>query len=287
MPELPEVETVVRDLYTAGVVGRTIRSVMVRWERTLSRPSVQEATLRLVGETIEGLGRRGKYIMLHLAGGDTLIVHLRMTGQLDVQSATTPLDAHHHVVIELDDGRQLRYRDPRKFGRFYLVNDPAEVIGGLGPEPIDSDFSFETFKARLGRRRRQLKPLLLDQSFVVGLGNIYVDEALWLSHLHPERLSDTLNESDLETLHHAMRYVLEQGIINQGTSLGESSTNYLSVAGRRGMNKPNLQVFRRTGLPCPRCGTLIQRLVVGQRATHICPICQPLEIAATDSPASQ
>ncbi len=275
MPELPEVETVVRDLYTAGLIGRTIRAITLRWHRTLDRPSIEEARLRLVGESIVGLGRRGKYILIHLSNGETLIVHLRMTGQLDVQRADAPLDPHHHITLTLDDGSELRFRDTRKFGRFYLVADPAEVIGALGPEPIDSDFTFEMLKARLANRHRQLKPLLLDQSFVAGLGNIYVDEALWRAKLHPERTSDSLSEAELEALFEAMRTVLEIGIRNSGTSLGEGSTNYLSVAGRRGENKENLQVFRRTGLPCPRCGTPIERLVVGQRATHICPVCQP------------
>jgi formamidopyrimidine-DNA glycosylase len=274
MPELPEVETVVRDLYTAGLIGRTIRAITLRWHRTLDRPSIEEARLRLVGESIVGLGRRGKYILIHLSNGETLIVHLRMTGQLDVQRADSPLDPHHHMTLTLDDGSELRFRDTRKFGRFYLVADPAEVIGGLGPEPIDGDFTLEMLKARLTNRHRQLKPLLLDQSFVAGLGNIYVDEALWRAKLHPERTSDSLSEAELEALYEAMRTVLEIGIRNSGTSLGEGSTNYLSVAGRRGENKENLQVFRRTGLPCPRCGTPIQRLVVGQRATHICPVCQ-------------
>lgn len=275
MPELPEVETVVRDLYTAGLVGRTIRAVTLRWHRTLDRPSIEEARMRLVGESIVGLGRRGKYILIHLSGGETLIVHLRMTGQLDVQPADTPLDPHHHIILTLDDGNELRFRDTRKFGRFYLVADPTDIIGALGPEPIDHDFTLETLKERLANRHRQLKPLLLDQTFVAGLGNIYVDEALWRAKLHPERLSDSLSEEELEALYEAMRTVLEIGIRNAGTSLGEGSTNYLSVAGRRGGNKENLRVFRRTGLPCPRCGTPIQRLVVGQRATHICPVCQP------------
>src|SRR5688500_882505 len=133
MPELPEVETVVRDLYTAGLVGRTIRALNLRWHRTLDRPSYEEAKLRLVGETITGIGRRGKYILIYLSGGDTLIVHLRMTGQLDMQPAARELDKHHHIYLELDDGRELRFRDTRKFGRFYLVADPAEVIGALGP----------------------------------------------------------------------------------------------------------------------------------------------------------
>jgi formamidopyrimidine-DNA glycosylase len=279
MPELPEVETVVRDLYTAGLVGSTIRAVTLRWHKTLDRPSIEEARLRLVGESITGLGRRGKYILIYLSGGDTLIVHLRMTGQLDVQAEATPLDPHHHITLTLDDGRELRFRDTRKFGRFYLVSDPAEVIGKLGPEPIDSDFTFEGMKARLAKRHRQLKPLLLDQTIVAGLGNIYVDEALWRAKLHPERLADTLKEAELTALFEAMRVVLELGISNSGTSLGEGSTNYLSVAGRRGSNKQNLQVFRRTGLPCPRCGTPIQRLVVGQRATHICPVCQVNPVA--------
>ena len=166
------------------------------------------------------------------------------------------------------------FRDTRKFGRVYLVEDANEVVGKLGPEPIDPDFTLEQFRQMMARRRSAIKPLLLNQRFIAGLGNIYVDEALFRARIHPLRTADTLNDDELSALFEAMREVLEEGIRHAGTTLGDSSTNYYSVAGRAGRNKDNLRVFRRTDQPCPVCGTAIQKLVVSQRGTHICPTCQ-------------
>lgn len=276
MPELPEVETVVRDLHRAGLVGREIVELTVRWSRTLDRPSVEEARARLRDARIVDVRRRGKFIILDLSTGEAMLVHLRMTGQLDLQPASQPVDeAHHHLLLHLDRGEQLRFRDTRKFGRVYLVADVAEVVGGLGPEPIDRTFTLDDFRARLAGRRGPIKPLLLNQSFVAGLGNIYVDEALFRARVHPERPAHSLTGPEQQAMFDAMRAVLEEGIRNAGTTLGESSTNYYSVAGRAGQNKDNLRVFRRTGQPCPTCGTPIERLIVGQRSSHVCPVCQP------------
>jgi formamidopyrimidine-DNA glycosylase len=278
MPELPEVETVVRDLQRSGLVGREIRDVTVRWPRTLDRPSIEEARLRLRGARIEDIRRRGKYIILDVSTGEALLIHLRMTGQLTIQPAGEPLDErHHHFILDLDGGEQLRFRDTRKFGRCYLVADPTEIVGALGPEPIDASFTPERFRAMLAGRRAIIKPLLLNQTFIAGLGNIYVDEALFRAGIHPERPANTLTEREIEELFVAMRDVLIEGIGNQGTTLGEGSTNYYSISGRRGRNKDNLLVFRRTGSPCPRCGTPIERIIVGQRSSHFCPQCQQME----------
>ncbi|MBA3534973.1 MAG: bifunctional DNA-formamidopyrimidine glycosylase/DNA-(apurinic or apyrimidinic site) lyase [Ardenticatenales bacterium] len=275
MPELPEVESVVRDLHRAGLVGREIQELTVRWPRTLDRPSVEEARVRLRGARIADVRRRGKFIILDLSTGESLLVHLRMTGQIDLQLASREPDPHHHLLLALDHGEELRFRDTRKFGRFYLVAHPDEIVGDLGPEPIDPAFTLEQFRTMMRGRRGTIKPLLLNQSFVAGLGNIYVDEALFRAHIHPERRADTLTEQELVVLFGAMRDVLVEGIENRGTTLGEASTNYLSVAGRRGNNKQNLRVFRRTGHPCPDCGTPIERIIVGQRSSHVCPLCQP------------
>jgi formamidopyrimidine-DNA glycosylase len=146
MPELPEVETVVRDLSKAGLLGREIQDITVRWPRILDRPSIEEARARLKGARIEEVRRRGKYIILYLSTADVLVIHLRMTGQVDIQPAKMPLDKHHHLLLHLDQNEELRYRDPRKFGRFYLVEDVNEIIGKLGPEPIDESFSVEQFQ---------------------------------------------------------------------------------------------------------------------------------------------
>ena len=276
MPELPEVETIVRDLHRTGVVGHTIHDITVRWARILDRPSIEEARIRLRGTQIKDVRRRGKFIIIDLSSTDALLVHLRMTGQLDMQPATEPIDEkHHHILLHLDDKQQLRYRDPRKFGRFYLVGDPNEVVGKLGPEPIDPRFTLAQFNKMMVGRRAIIKPLLLNQNFIAGLGNIYVDEALFRAGIHPKRPANTLNTQELGTLFGAMRDVLNEGIEHAGTTLGNSSTNYYSVAGRAGRNKDNLRVFRRTGQPCPECDTPIQRIIVGQRSSHFCPNCQP------------
>jgi formamidopyrimidine-DNA glycosylase len=277
MPELPEVETVARDLRRAGLVGRVIEDVTVRWPRTLDRPTIEEARLRMRGARVEDVRRRGKFIIVDLSTGEALLIHLRMTGQLDIQSASEPADEkHHHVLIDLEGGDQLRFKDTRKFGRLYLVAHPDEVVGALGPEPVDQEWTLEEFRGRIAGRRAKVKPLLLNQNFVAGLGNIYVDEALFRARVHPERTTDTLTATEIDALFHAMRAVLEEGIGNAGTTLAEASTNYYSVGGRAGSNKSNLRVFRRTGQPCPDCGTTIQRIVVAQRSSHFCPACQPL-----------
>jgi formamidopyrimidine-DNA glycosylase len=257
-------------------LGREIQDIPVRWPRILDRPSIEEARARLKGARIEKVRRRGKYIILYLSTADLLLIHLRMTGQLDIQPANMPLDKHHHLLLHLDNHQQLRYRDPRKFGRFYLVADVNEIIGKLGPEPIDSSFNVEQFQQMMSGRRAVIKPLLLNQHFIAGLGNIYVDEALFRAGVHPQRKANTLTELELTSLFAAMRDVLNEGIRNLGTTLGRSSTNYYSVAGRAGRNKDNLRVFRRTGQACPNCGTPIQRMVIGQRSSHFCPACQPL-----------
>ncbi|MCB0076477.1 MAG: bifunctional DNA-formamidopyrimidine glycosylase/DNA-(apurinic or apyrimidinic site) lyase [Anaerolineales bacterium] len=276
MPELPEVESVARDLRRAGLMGRQITGLTVRWPKTLDRPSEEEARAALIGARVVDVRRRGKFIILELSTGMALLIHLRMTGQLDVQRADQPLDPHHHLLLGLDEGEELRFRDTRKFGRWYVVENAAEIVDALGPEPIDETFTLARFRAMMAGRSGMLKPLLLNQKFVAGLGNIYVDEALFRARLHPEQRADSVDDAGLTALFHAMRDVLWEAIGNHGTSLGEGSTNYLSVAGRRGNNKDNLRVFRRTGEPCPDCGTPIERLIVGQRSSHICPACQPL-----------
>jgi formamidopyrimidine-DNA glycosylase len=275
MPELPEVETVVRDLRAAGVAGRTIRAVAVHWERTVAglAPAAFIRTLR--GRRILRLERRAKYIVIRLGGGWALLIHLRMTGRFGVVAPATPRDAHEHVVVRLDDGRELRFHDTRKFGRWHLTREPDRILGALGPEPLGPAFRLPVFAAALRGQRRALKPLLLDQRFVAGLGNIYVDEALWAARLHPLRRSDSLRPAEVRRLHAAIRTVLRQGIRNRGTSLGAGQANFYSLSGRAGRNQGAVNVFRRTGAPCPRCGTVVQRLVVGQRSTHVCPRCQP------------
>ncbi|MBD3244023.1 MAG: DNA-formamidopyrimidine glycosylase, partial [Chitinivibrionales bacterium] len=258
----------------AGLVGRTVRDIHVHWPRSLALPDVAQFRRILRGRRIEDITRRAKYVVFQLDGGWWLIVHLRMTGRFAVCTPDTPRDSHEHVVLLLDDGRQVRFHDTRKFGRWSLVRNPADVLGKLGPEPLARSFTAEALQRALGSHARMLKPLLLDQTVLAGLGNIYVDEALWEARLHPCRSSTTLTPDEYRRLHAAIRTVLRRGLANMGTTLGNGETNFYSVGRRAGRNADGLRVFRRTGMACPRCGAAIVRLVVGQRSTHVCLSCQ-------------
>ena len=274
MPELPEVETVVSDLQAAGIIGRRVLEARVRWQRTIATPSAQAFVRRIRHQRIDAISRRAKYIVIGLSGGDTVLIHLRMTGRLTLTSGKVPRDPHEHVVLRLDDDSVLRYHDTRKFGRWYLLADASHKLDALGPEPLEASFTGRRFAERLAGRFGALKPLLLNQAFLAGLGNIYVDEALWDAKLHPEQSAGHLKPAQVQALYRGIRKVLRRGIRNLGTSLGDGDTNFYSVGGRRGRAQDQLRVFRRTGDPCPRCRTPIKRIIVGQRSTHLCPRCQ-------------
>ncbi|MCV0403911.1 MAG: bifunctional DNA-formamidopyrimidine glycosylase/DNA-(apurinic or apyrimidinic site) lyase [Chloroflexi bacterium] len=301
MPELPEVETVARDLQR-WVAGATIAGAEVRWARTIRHPQPPERfEAEIAGATIRRVDRRAKTVLLHLEDGRVMTVALRMTGALIVAPAGTGEDPYARVVFRLADGRELRYRDVRKFGRIGLwpggglrsigagrgarsrriaegttTYRIGEVFSGHGPEPLSRSFTVERFAERLARRSAKLKSLLLDQSFIAGVGNIYADEALWRAHLHPLRRADTLGERDVRRLHRAVRQVLREGIANRGASFSD----YVGADGEPGANAERLAVYRRTGEPCLRCGRRIERVVVGQRSTHFCPRCQPEPVAS-------
>jgi formamidopyrimidine-DNA glycosylase len=277
VPELPEVETVVSDLQKAGICGKAICAAHVGWPRTIATHSPRRFHQALQGRRIDQAWRRAKYIVLGLDNGQSILIHLRMTGRLNIEPAREERSRHEHVVIDFDDGSQLRFHDTRKFGRWSLVEDAAEALAHLGPEPMSKAFTASLFAGMLKGRSRALKPLLLDQSFVAGLGNIYVDEALWESHLHPLQNADTLSAEQAADLRKAIRLVLRRGLRNMGTTLGTGAANFYSVGTRRGRNQDQLKVFRRQGEACPRCGTVVERLIVGQRSTHICPACQVLK----------
>ena len=279
MPELPEVETIVRDLRAGGVTGRTVTNVRVHWARSVEGLTPHTFRKRLAGQRIAAIGRYGKYIVLTLSR-DTLLIHLRMSGRLVLGPAAAAGDPHERVVLRLDDGRALRYHDTRKFGRCTLHRDPARKLGLLGPDALDPRLTAAVFERLLAARRGMLKPLLLNQRFLAGLGNIYVDEALFEAGLHPQRQCATLTAAERKRLYRAVRRVLRRGIRRGGTSLGGGEANFYSVAGRRGRNQDRLNVFRRQGEPCPRCGTAIERIMVGQRGTHLCPRCQPARPSA-------
>jgi formamidopyrimidine-DNA glycosylase len=206
-----------------------------------------------------------------------LCVHLRMTGRLSVDAAGEPRGPWERLRIALDDGRVLRFVDPRKFGRVRFTRDPAEVLGALGPEPLGAAFRVPWFKAALRARRRLLKPLLLDQAFLAGLGNIYVDESLHRAGLHPLERSDRLRPPDVARLHASIRAVLREAVAREGSSF---DAFYRTPEGKPGRFQDRFRVYERAGQPCLGCGTPIQALVVAQRGTHVCPRCQPKPRAA-------
>ncbi len=276
MPELPEVETVVRELRANGLVGRSIVQAHVFWKPLVAPLAPIAFAARLKGGRVQSIRRRAKYIVLGISGGNTLLIHLRMTGQLNIVAPDVARDAHQHIILQLDDGRELRYRDTRKFGRWILTTTPDVILQRLGPEPLSEDFDKKLFSGQLRARRRQLKPLLLDQTFLAGIGNIYADEALWTARLHPGRIAATLTSAEADRLHAAIRLVLRRGIQNRGTTLGHGKSNFKRPSGKHGQNQEGLNVFRRTGLPCMRCGQIIRRTIISQRATHFCPVCQTL-----------
>lgn len=278
MPELPEVETTVRALRKL-LVGRTFTGVHNTWPRHIATPPFAELQERIAGRRIEAIERRGKFLVFRLSEGETLIIHLRMSGHLAVVRPEVPGDKHIHTIFKLDTCEELRFRNPRKFGRVYLVRDPEEVLGKLGPEPLDETFTVEALRQRLAGRSRQLKPLLLDQGFIAGVGNIYADEALYYAGLHPLRSADSLSNEEIAALYAAIRKVLQMGIEREGASIDR----YVKPDGSRGEMQDAVAVFRRTGGACYRCGASIMRMVLGGRSTHFCPVCQPLEKGNDDA----
>ncbi len=278
MPELPEVQTIVNDLNAAGLVGQTIAAARVFWARTIAEPSAKAFCKQIRGRTITAIRRRGKFIVFDFQNNGHLLMHLRMSGRLHLVTAEQARKKHEHVLLDLDGGQQLRFHDTRKFGRLYLTSDTDIILGRLGPEPLSRGFTHQKLVRRLKTRKRLLKPLLLDQTFIAGLGNIYVDEALWESMIHPCRTAASLSETEIQALHRAIPLVLKRGLKNLGTSLGTGKTNFYSVARHQGRNRDQLNVFRRTGQPCRRCGEAVERIIVGQRSTHICPKCQKSEV---------
>lgn len=272
MPELPEVETIAEDL-RGQLPGRRFVAAHILWPRTLAAPDPESLNARLAGRTVLDVGRRGKYLLIHLDAGETLIIHLRMTGQVTVAPDGNPAlaDAHVRAHFDLAGGYHLIFTDARKFGRIWLVQDVLDVIGKLGPEPLDFGFTAELLGQRLHRRRTAMKALLLDQTIIAGVGNIYADEALFLAGIHPLRGGASLAEDEIGRLHAALRSVLLESIDQRGTLLRDYRTPY----GADGAYKSRLRVYGQPGRPCPRCGTPVARIRVTQRSTHFCPQCQP------------
>jgi formamidopyrimidine-DNA glycosylase len=270
MPELPEVETIVRRLSRGGgaeppLPGRMILAVRIRHPKPFACPGPEAARRRMVGSTFRTVSRRGKFIVCRLRRG-YLLIHLRMSGDLQLFPAGTKPRKHDHVIWRLEGGWDLRYHDPRRFGRLWVVDDPSEVLGSLGPEPLAEDFTAGRLRKMLEAKRRQLKPLLLDQTFIAGIGNIYADESLFRARLHPLRRSNKLRGEEIARLRRGIRSALRTGIARNGASI--------DWAYRGGEFQNSFRVYGREGEPCVRCGAKIRRIIVGQRSTYYCPVCQ-------------
>ena len=274
MPELPEVQSVVDTLCRNNIPGRLITGASVYWFKTVADMDPGDFCKKIKGRTIRQITRRGKYIVFDLSSGLTLMIHLRMTGRLNWEPTDKPRNKHEHVILNLGEKDSLRFQDTRKFGRIWLTGEPEEILARLGPEPLEESFTIGRFLTMLRATNRQIKPLLLDQRFLAGLGNIYVDEALWESGIHPQRISSSLARHEVKALHRAIPHVLRKGLRNLGTSLGTGKSNFYLPGNRPGRNAEELNVFRRTGMACPRCRNIIVRIVVAQRSSHICPVCQ-------------
>lgn len=273
MPELPEVETVRRTL-EALIVGRTIDRVTVNMPKMIKHPSdVVQFKQLLQATTIRAVERRGKFLKI-ICDDYALVSHLRMEGRYGLFPSESPVDKHTHVIFHFADGTELRYNDTRQFGTMHLFPLGEEEIVNplqkLGLEPLSPEFTFEAFKKRLSKKTTKIKPLLLNQECIVGLGNIYVDESLFGAQIHPERAAGTLTSAELKRLYEAITIVLHGAVAAGGSSI----KSYVNGQGEMGMFQQELNVYGRKGQPCPRCSKPIARTVVGGRGTHFCPKCQ-------------
>lgn len=269
MPELPEVETIKNEL-APRVIGKRINGINILWRGTVRQPSLEEFRSQLIGRQITGLARRGKYLVFHLSDGKVLIVHLKMSGALLIKPASAEPDRYVRAIIYLN-GKTLHFRDPRKFGKMWLVDDEREVVGKLGPEPLGADFTPQVLAQLMAKRSAPIKALLCDQSFIAGIGNMYADEALFRSRIHPLRPAKSLTRGEIKRLHQAICDVLKLGIKHKGASV----TNYMLPDGTLGTAHNEFQVAHRGTEPCPVCGTPITRIPIRQRGTYFCPKCQP------------
>lgn len=273
VPELPEVEITARGL-REPLVGRRVTDISgVDWPRMLPNATAEQMAAALAGRAVTAVDRRGKYLLLHFDDGWSVAVHRKMSGNVLLQAADTPLARHTHLVLHFSDALDLRLVDARKFGRVYVFGSPSELEAflhvRLGPEPL-TGLDAQVLAAQLGSRRRAIKTLLLDQTIVAGVGNLYADEALWEARIHPTRGADSLSQGELRRLAAAIKRVLESGIERRGTSF----STYLDADGAPGTNQEFLNVYGRAALPCPRCGTAVSRIRLGARSSHFCARCQ-------------
>lgn len=289
MPELPEVETVRAGLKSL-VTGRFVVSESHDTERGFPN-NPHDVTAFMIGATVTDVRRRAKVLMIDLSTSYTLVIHLKMTGQLVFVSSSDRFGAGHpndslvdalpdkstRVTIQFDDGSKLFFNDQRKFGWMRLL-PTAEVpnlpfMQKVGPEPLEDDFTADQFRSRFNRRSRaSIKAAILDQTTIAGVGNIYADEALWGAKIHPARRVETITDAELDLLYDEVRFVMKLSIEKGGSS----NRNYVNAEGKKGSYMDFARVFRREGQPCPRCGATIEKTRVAGRGTHFCPVCQPV-----------
>jgi formamidopyrimidine-DNA glycosylase len=276
MPELPEVETVRRTLEVL-TIGKVMKEVSVSWPKMIKRPDeVEQFNDALKGQTIKEIGRRGKFLIIY-TDVYALVSHLRMEGKYGLFSSEDPVDKHTHVIFHFTDGTELRYKDVRKFGTMHLYEKGKEFetqpLADLGPEPFSEDFTVEWLSGKLKKTNRKIKPALLDQKILVGLGNIYVDEALFRAKIHPERIANSLTPEEEAVLHRGIVSTLSEAVEKGGSTI----RSYVNSQGQIGMFQLQLYVYGRKNEPCKVCGTPLEKTVVGGRGTHYCPSCQKLK----------
>ena len=275
MPELPEVETVRRGLNQL-VKGSRIKTVDVLYSKMIQNVTATDFKRRLASQMIHRIDRRGKYLLFRLSNQLTLVSHLRMEGKYAVRQESESLDKHDYVVFHLNGDRKLCYNDTRKFGRMWLIKNGEEHsvsgLGTLGPEPTASDLTFAYLKKIMNKSRGQIKPFLLNQSHVAGLGNIYTDEVLWMSQINPKQPANTISDAQIKRLRINIIREIKAAIRGHGTTV----FTYKNAFGQSGSFQHHLHVYHRAGQPCERCGTPIKKIKVAQRGTHFCPKCQPL-----------
>jgi formamidopyrimidine-DNA glycosylase len=273
MPELPEVETIVADL-RPHLVGRTVVRCELRFPTIVRHPEPEVFVDSIVGLRITSVGRRGKYILIRLVDDLVLVVHLGMSGQLRLVAPETPMAPHTHAVFDLDAGGQLRYRDPRRFGRLLLGTEAAlleaRAMPPLGPEPIDPGFGADDLYQRFRRRKAQLKAVLLDQTTIAGVGNIYADESLHRARLRPDRIAGSLSKKSVRRLHESLRESLLVAIQNRGSSVD----TYRDAWGELGEQQEKLLVYGRAGEPCFTCGRPLSLVRIAGRSSVFCRRCQ-------------
>lgn len=272
MPEMPEVETVRRGLLTQ-VKNHQIKQVEIRYPDLITGDTEQFVEF-VTGATITDIGRRAKFLLIHLDNGYTIISHLRMEGRYRISADPAAIDKHSHAIFTLDNGQKMIYNDVRKFGRMQLWNTDDlmnnKSLQKLGPEPLSSEFTFQNLKPRIMRHRKDIKTVLLDQSVMSGLGNIYVDEVLWKVKIHPETPANHLTDEDIQNIIEVSNQEMKMAIASGGSTV----RSYIDATGHKGNMQNSLKVYGKEGTPCPRCGTDIVKIKVGGRGTHFCPHCQ-------------